>query len=146
MFTFSKSSYTNMFGIHQDLKLVMCESIKVTPIDFGIPRDGGVRTAARQNQMFHDPTIKTNCDGFDKISNHQIQNGQKSGKAVDVFAFVEGKASWKHHHLSMIAGVIMSTADRLRQGGEISIRIRWGGQFGSRNFNGWDKPHFEVML
>ena len=56
----------------------------------------------------------------------------------------DGKASWDKHHLSMVAGVIITTAKRLKKEGKISIELYWGGQFGSSSFNGWDMPHIQV--
>ena len=142
-FQFSESSEKNMEGVHPELVAVFRASLKASPIDFGIPKDGGVRTGKRQNQMYHDPDIETKCDGFIDRSNHQIPTGEEYGKALDFYAYV-GKASWEAHHLSMVAGVILSTAQRLYNEGAISIKIRWGGTFGSDSFNGWDMPHMEI--
>lgn len=145
MYKFSKRSMLRMQGVHPELILIMTESIRVSPIDFGIPPDGGVRTAERQNEMFNDITIKTHCDGYDLKSNHQIPEGEKWGEAVDIFAYLNGKASWDKYHLAIIAGVILSTADRLYRTGRISIKIRWGGTFASKTYHGWDYPHFEII-
>lgn len=144
MFKFSKKSEKRMEGIHPDLKLILCESIKVSPIDFGIPKDGGVRTAERQMEMYLDSSIKTNCDGINDLSNHQIQPGEQFGMAFDFYAYLNGRPSWGKHHLAMVAGTIMSTANRLLQQGLISIELVWGGTFGSNSFNGWDACHMEV--
>lgn len=131
MYSFSEKSLKNMDGINPRLKEVMIESIKRSPIDFGIPADGGKRTAMRQNELFKKKL--SNADGYKKIGKHQ------TGDAVDVFAFVDGQASWDEGHLSMIAGVVLSTA------AEMGVQMRWGGTFGSDNFKGWDKPHFELL-
>jgi len=137
-YKFSKSSVKRMQGVHPDLIIIFTEAIKNSPIDFGIPGDGGLRTAARQHEMFLDPDIETQCDGYKDKSYHQ------SGKALDFYAYVDGSASWSVHHLSMVASVIMSTANRLKKEGKITIDLYWGGQFGSSDFTGWDLPHFEV--
>ena len=78
------------------------------------------------------------CDGFEIRSKHQ------DGSALDFYAFVNGKASWRPHHLSMVAGAIMATANRLYDEGMISIRLKWGGEFGSDELDGWDMPHIEI--
>lgn len=132
-----------MDGVHPDIKMTFVEALKVSPIDFGIPSDGGVRTAYRQHEMFIDPRIETKCDGYKNISNHQIRTGDYYGNALDLYAYVNSKASWDKSQLALIAGVILSTNKRLLEEGIISIELRWGGEFGSNTFNGWDKPHYE---
>lgn len=148
MYQFSSRSVKRMEGVHPELRMVFMEAIKISPIDFGIPKDGGVRTAARQKEMFDDPDIKTKCDGIWNISKHQVDGDEfdntEYGRALDIYAYVNGKASWKIHHLSMAAGIIIGTANRMRKEGKISIEIRWGGEFGSYSFEGWDSGHFEV--
>jgi peptidoglycan L-alanyl-D-glutamate endopeptidase CwlK len=135
-FAFSKKSVERMKGVNPQLIIIFNEAIKNSPIDWGVPNDGGIRTAIRQNELFADGNSK--CDGYDNLSNHQ------SGNALDFYAYVNGKASWEKHHLAMVAGVIMSTATRLRKANKINIELKWGGSFGSNDFNGWDQCHFEV--
>lgn len=144
MFKLSKRSLSRMEGVHPELILVFKKAIEVSPIDFGIPGDGGVRTAERQNEMFLDPGIITHCDGFDEISNHQIAEGEEFGRALDFYAYVRGRASWNKNHLAMVAAVILSTNRRLLMDGEITIKLKWGGTFGSFTFEGWDYPHIEI--
>ena len=144
-FVLSRGSMNNMRGVHPDMILIYTESIKVSPIDFGVPRDGGLRLAERQKEMFDDPKIETKCDGYKNRSNHQMK-GDGYGHALDFFAYINGKASWDKIHLAIIAGVIMSTAKRLKKEGRISIEIKWGGTFGSDSFHGWDYPHVEGVV
>lgn len=138
----STKSYARLVGVHPELMLVITESIKNSPIDFGIPADGGVRTDERQHEMFLDPAIKTKCDGYHIKSRHQIKP-DGYGHAFDVFAYVNGSASWEPHHLAMVAGCILTTAKRLKKEGKISIDLYWGGQFGCADFTGWDYPHYQ---
>ena len=146
MYRFSRRSINNMAGVHPALMTIFLEAIKDSPIDFGVPGDGGVRTAERQNEMFKDSKVKTNCDGYNKKSNHQIPEGEKYGKALDFFAYLEGTgASWTEIHLAMVASHIMATAKRLKREGKISVEIKWGGTFGSVTFHGWDYPHIEIV-
>lgn len=153
-YKFSKSSVKRMQGVHPDLIIIFTEAIKNSPIDFGIPRDGGLRTAARQHEMFLDPEIETKCDGYKNKSYHQLENenikdeleDDDYGKALDFYAYVNGSASWAIHHLCMVASVIMTTAKRLKKEGKITIDLYWGGQFGSSDFNGWDLPHIQIAI
>lgn len=142
MYLFSEKSVKRMSGVHPELIFVFEESIKISPIDFGIPGDGGVRAAERQKELCLDG--KSKCDGYVKVSRHQIKPGESYGSALDFYAYVDGSASWEKHHLSMVAAVIMATARRLKDEGRISIVLYWGGQFGSSRFDGWDFPHIEI--
>lgn len=141
MFKFSNSSYERMQGVHPDIVLVFMVALANSPIDFGIPAHGGVRTAATQNKLFNEGVSK--CDGYELLSNHQVKEGDKYGMALDFYAYVNGHASWEEHHLSMVAGVILSTAKKLKSIGAITLDLEWGGTFGSENFSGWDMPHIQ---
>ena len=121
-----------MESINPELALVMREALKVSPIDFGIPSTGGKRTAKEQHELFK--AGKSKCDGFKNKSYHQ------SGNAVDVYAYVNGSASWSEKHLSILAGVILSTAIRLKSNRLISIDVHWGGDFTTFT----DMPHYET--
>lgn len=144
-FAFSVKSKERMKGVHPQLIMVATEALKVSPIDFGIPPDGGVRTAKQQRKLYLKELSK--CDGSVNKSNHQIDKSKSDfGLALDVYAYVNGGASWKKEHLAIIAGVMLSTAEKLKAEGKISISIKWGGTFGSDDFMGWDYPHFEVVL
>ena len=136
-YQFSKVSIERMKGVHPDLITIFSEAIKNSPIDFGIPESGGIRSAGQQNILFQQGVTK--CDGIQTKSKHQ------TGEALDVFAYVNGKASWNKNHLCLIAGVILSTAKRLKKEGKVQVEIKWGGTFGSDNFQGWDLPHFEII-
>lgn len=139
MFKFSARSKSRMVGVHRELAFVFEESLKDSPIDFGIPEYGGLRLDEEQNKLYLDK--KSKCDGYFLLSNHQ------KGEALDFYAFVDGAASWDVAHLSMVAGVIMATATRLKREGKISITLRWGGTFGEKGnqFKGWDMPHMEIF-
>ena len=136
-YQFSKTSIERMKGVHPDLITIFSEAIKNSPIDWGITESGGIRSAGQQNILFQQGVTK--CDGI------QIKSKHQTGEALDVFAYVNGKASWNKNHLCLIAGVILATAKRLRKEGKIQSEVKWGGTFGSDNFQGWDLPHFEIV-
>jgi len=142
-FQFSTRSKNNMLGVHPDLLMVFNEGLKVSPIDFGIPRNGGVRTALTQNEIYR-ASDNTKCDGYTRRSRHQVPVGGEYGEALDFFAYVDGAASWQKHHLSMVAGVLLSTAARLLSDGVIHITLGWGGTFDSAALDGWDFPHIYI--
>lgn len=129
-YQFSQKSLQRLNGVDVQLQELMKRAIAISPIDFGIPQFGGLRTAEDQKDLYEKGLSK--CDGYRIKSRHQ------SGKAVDVYAFVNGKASWDKVHLAVIAGVILGEAKRMQ------IDMVWGGTFGSKMFKGWDMPHFEL--
>jgi len=135
-YQFSVTSSGRMKGVNPELIIVFMEAIKSSPIDFGIPEYGGLRTATEQNKLYSKRRSK--CDGVLTLSNHQ------KGDALDFYAYLNGKASWQPTHLAMVASCILTTAVRLKREGKISIELTWGGTFGSTGFNGWDMPHIEV--
>ena len=130
-FSFSVRSAKRMQGINKRLERVLYEAIKYTPIDFGIPKLGGMRTVAEQSELYRQG--KSKCDGVHTKSRHQ------SGDAIDFYAFVNGAASWDKVHLAVVAGVIIAEAKR--QG----LELRWGATFGSSSFDGWDFGHLEIV-
>lgn len=130
-YKFGATSLSRLHGVNPVMVEIMMEAIAVSPIDFGIPPDGGLRTAERQYELWLDG--KSKADGTSKKSKHQ------SGNAIDVFAYVNGKASWNKIHLALIAGVVLAVAKKK------GVKVKWGGTFGSSSFEGWDMPHFELI-
>ena len=130
-FEFGTSSKARLAGVNPVLVSLMERALANSPIDFGIPKYGGVRTDEEQYDLYL--AKKSKCDGY------KIRGKHQDGNAVDVYAWVDGKASWDDVHLAIIAGVVLATAH------EMGIKVRWGGTFGSREFKGWDKPHFELV-
>ena len=125
MYTFSKTSLKHREGVDQRLIDISDLAIRLSTVDFGIPGDGGVRTEARQNELYLSGVSK--CDGVIKISNHQ------TGNALDVYAYV-GKASWEPEHLTTVACAMLQAASMLGH------KMIWGGHWTSY----CDMPHFEL--
>jgi hypothetical protein len=126
-FKFSQRSLDRMVGVDQRLVDVAARALEISPIDFGIPQDGGIRTDDRQFELYS--MGKSKADGYTKKSRHQ------SGDALDVYAYVDGKASWKKEHLAIIAAAMLQAAI------ESGVKVKWGGHF--KSF--YDAPHFELF-
>lgn len=126
MFTFSKTSLGRMSGVDKRLFNIANLALTISPIDFGIPKYGGLRTADEQSSLFHDG--KSKCDGYDKKSYHQ------TGMALDFYAYVDGKASWEKEHLSVVACAFLQAANRL------GYQLEWGGLW--KSFQ--DMPHVQI--
>lgn len=137
-FELSSNSKKNREGIDPRLIEISDMAIGISMIDFGHGLDSGKRTAARQHELYMDGVSK--ADGSTVLSNHQ------SGNALDFYAYVNGAASWEHHHLAMVAAAFLQAANIL------GYQLSWGGFWSPRNPNyingipyGWDCPHVELI-
>ena len=126
-YSLSGKSKLRLSGVDSDLVKVVDLALTISKVDFGIPEFGGLRTQAEQHSLFLKKLSK--CDGYSKLSNHQ------SGEAFDVYAYVDGKASWDELHLTHVATAMLSAASQL------GVKLRWGGNFESFI----DMPHFELV-
>ena len=122
----SAKSEERLRGVHPDLIKVCREALKISPIDFGIPQYGGLRSEADQVGLFAKGVSK--CDGICNLSYHQ------SGKALDFYAYVDGAASWDKLHLALVAASFLQAASKL------GIKLEWGGIW--KSFK--DYPHVQL--
>ena len=125
MFELSARSKQRRAGIDQCLIDISDLAIQITVMDFGHPADAGLCTAERQNELFF--ADKSKCDGYAKKSYHQ------SGKALDFYAYVDGKASWETEHLALVACAFLQAASLL------GYKLEWGGLWP------WDMPHVQLV-
>lgn len=121
MYSFSKKSKQRLEGVDKSLVILMEESIKNSPYDFGITE--GIRTPERQKQLYDEGKSKT------LKSKHLI------GKAVDIAILVDGNITWDKKYYQEVAEHIKKVAKKL------GVDIRWGGEF--KSF--FDGPHFELV-
>lgn len=127
MYKFSAVSLSRLQTVDTRLQHIFEEAITHSPIDFGIPPYGGKRTTEEQKGLYDKGASR--ADGTVNKSYHQ------TGLAVDVFAYVNGRASWDEKHLTLIAGHILGTAKRLGYN-----NLEWGG-----NWLGFiDMPHYQL--
>jgi peptidoglycan L-alanyl-D-glutamate endopeptidase CwlK len=137
-FSLSEKSKTNRAGIDKRLIEISDLAITITLVDFGHGPYSGLRTAEEQHQLHIDGSSPY-CDGYKVKSNHQ------TGKALDFYAFVDGKASWKSEHLAMVAAAHLQAASTL------GYKAKWGGLWPRKNnpsegiHYGWDCPHIELV-
>ena len=125
-FKLGKNSINNLAGVDGRLIAIADLAIELTNIDFGIPSTGGLRTTEDQAKLYEAGVSQ--ADGVNNKSYHQ------SGKAMDVYAYVDGKASWDKLHLAVIASAMLQASAQL------GYKLKWGGLWKS-----WqDYPHFEI--
>lgn len=143
-YNFGERSLKNLNTCHPDLILVAKESLRVSQIDFGISE--GHRSKTRQKRLFDEG--KSKIDGINNVSKHNYYPSM----AFDFYAYVVGnkKLAFDTVHLMYLVGVITSTANRLRQEGEISHTIRSGANWdgdGQLKYDQsfFDAPHIEII-
>lgn len=155
MYQLGRTSKNRLNTCHSDLILIIEESIKVSRIDFGVAQ--GERTIELQQQYFDNGKSKVNPKAYNTIEEllkkgKHIVDGviRKKSDAVDLYAYYNGSAQWDEFSLCFIAGVVISTSERLYKEGKISHKIRWGGNWDSdgiiitdQSFQ--DLPHFELV-
>lgn len=128
-FKLSARSRERLEGVHPDLVAVVHYAIRITAVDFGIPLDGGVRTQERQDQLVEVGASST------RTSRHL------SGHAVDIYAYVDGKSSWKREHVLAVHSAFVKAA------AELDVNLRWGGDWngdGKIGPNDNDLVHHEL--
>lgn len=154
-FKLGKTSKSRLDTCHKDIVLIIEEAIKVSPVDFGVAQ--GERTIEQQQEYFDKGNSRINPQSYSTVelllnrAKHIVDgNIRKKSEAVDVFAYYNGKAQWDNETLCLIAGVIISVANKLYDEGKITHKLRWGGNWDSdgviisdQSFQ--DLPHFELL-
>jgi len=120
VYKLSKRSKTNLAGVHSKLVSVVELAIQLTSVDFGISE--GLRSEERQQYLFDTGKSKT------------MKSRHLDGRAVDVYAYVDGKANWDRVYYERIALALYIAADKL------NYKITWGGSWD--NFH--DLVHFQI--
>ncbi len=135
MFQFSQKSKQRRAGVDPRLIKLSDRALELSVVDFGIPKNGGKRTSEEQYRLYLDG--KSRADGHVDKSYHQ------TGKALDFYAFVDGKASWHPGHLAMVAAAMLQAAS------ELGYRVTWGGLWYPVKItgsvpHGWDASHVQL--
>lgn len=125
-YVLSNRSLNRLKGVNPRLIEILKDGIKDSPHDFGIPREGGKRSAEDQHVLFLKGVSK--CDGYKNKSYHQ------SGNAFDIYGYDNGKAHWDIDKLTEIANHLIEIA-KVRH----NITLEWGGKW-----NWKDYPHFQI--
>lgn len=126
-FKFSRRSEANLAGVHPDLVKVVRLALTLSKRDFSVIE--GVRTKARQQQLFKQGATKT------------MNSRHLTGHAVDIAPY---PLDWQDvSAFGELAKAMFAAATQL------NIPIRWGGDW---NRNGrsddepfYDGPHFELL-
>lgn len=132
-FALSRRSLENRQGVDPRLIEISDLAIQITLVDFGHGSTAGLRTTETQRQLYE--SGKSLADGVMRKSKHQ------SGRALDFYAYVDGRASWEPKHLAMVAAAFLQAASHL------GYAISWGGLWAQRGggIYGWDMAHVELV-
>lgn len=133
MYQLSERSKQNIDGVDPRLIEISALAITITTVDFGHDKFAGLRNTSMQQYLFANGASK--ADGIIKKSDHQ------DGRAIDFFAFVNGKASWERPHLSQVACAFLQAASML------GYAVGWGGLYKPKpgEIYGWDMPHIYLI-
>lgn len=136
MYQLGTTSKERLSTCDRRLQEIIYLAIKRSPIDFGVAE--GHRSTTRQKSLYDQG--KSKIDGIKRKGKHNFNPSQ----AVDLYAWVNGKASWDASSLILIAGVVYAAAS------ELGYTIRWGGNWDQdgeiitdQRFQ--DFPHFEII-
>ena len=105
-FTLSQRSLDRLEGVHDDMVRVVKKAIDVTKIDFGVIC--GLRTIEEQKALVA------------KGASQTMKSKHIDGLAVDLMAYIGGRASWELNLYDDIADA-MKEAAKLED-----VPIRWG--------------------
>ena len=125
MYKLSNRSFRNLKGVNPISIDILEYSIKHKdcPYDFGICNDGGFRTSEDQYKMY--VRGASTKDGYIRKSKHQ------SGRAIDLYIYINGRASWNPDMLESLYKHIEKMAIE-----KFGIDTRWGGD--------WDEDGIRV--
>ena len=144
---FGDRSLKNLHTCHTDLQKIFYLAIKISRVDFGISE--GHRSLERQRELYQQGKSKIN--GTTKKGKHNIHPSM----AADIYAYhpdinVRRKIIYDIPTLSYLAGTITAIAKELKEKGEITHDIRWGGNWNKdgvilhdQSFD--DLPHYELI-
>ena len=149
MKTLTKRDYERLDGVKSILIAILTEGIKKSPYQFGIPRDGGLRTDQRQKELYargrstHELIRKGITDVKGKPERTKVTWTLNSlhkakddgmGYAFDIYAIINNKPSWSMKYMKPIAEHLKKVAkDRF------DIELKWG-----YDLWGKDGAHFQI--
>ncbi len=125
-FQLSQRSLDKLVGVRPELVEVVKRAIEVSTIDFGVTE--GLRTKERQIELFEKGAS-------------QIREGgtHVDGRAVDLMAYLDGRASWELNLYDNIADAVKQAAI------EKNVAIRWGTAWNVHEIRLWRGTMKEAM-
>ena len=117
-FKLSKRSLGRLEGVDERMVRVVKTAITVSKIDFGVIC--GLRTVEEQRELVA------------KGASQTMKSKHIDGLAVDLMAYIGGRASWELNLYDDIADAMKIAAD------EENVQIRWGAAWHINDMREWD--------
>ena len=128
MYYLGTRSQRQLIGVNPYLAFAVYEAIKITKQDFGIIKNGGLRSEQDQDDLYaQGRTTPGIIVTWTRESNHE------EGNAVDLVPFVNGNFTWEDKYFAEIAEA-MKIVIAFHE-----LPIEW-----LYDVKGIDKPHWQV--
>tara|TARA_B100000900_G_C20561342_1_gene709036 strand:- start:348 stop:800 length:453 start_codon:yes stop_codon:yes gene_type:complete len=124
-FKLSKRSLSRLEGVNDNMVKVVTTAIGLSKIDFGVIC--GLRTIEEQRELVAKGASKT------------MKSKHIGGNAVDLMAYIGGRASWELNLYDDIADAMKIAAD------EHDVQIRWGAAWHIPDLREWDSSMQDAM-
>ena len=124
-FKLSKRSLSRLEGVDERMVRVVKTAITVSKIDFGVIC--GLRTIAEQKELVA------------KGASQTMKSKHIDGLAVDLMAYIGGRASWELNLYDDIADAMKIAAD------EEDVSLRWGAAWHINDLREWDSSMQDAM-
>ncbi|MDB4301081.1 M15 family metallopeptidase [Flavobacteriaceae bacterium] len=124
-FTLSQRSQDRLDGVNADMVRVVKKAIELTKIDFGVIC--GMRTVEEQEALVA------------KGASQTMKSKHLEGLAVDLMAYIGGRASWE-------LNVYDDIADAMKEAAKLeNVGIRWGAAWQIDDMRQWSGTMEEAM-
>ena len=124
-FNLSQKSLDRLKGVDDDMVRVVKKAIELTKVDFGVIC--GLRTVEEQEELVA------------KGASQTMKSKHIDGLAVDLMAYLGGRASWELNLYDDIADA-MKEAAKLE-----NVGVRWGAAWQIDNMADWEGTMEEAM-
>jgi peptidoglycan L-alanyl-D-glutamate endopeptidase CwlK len=124
-FQLSQKSLDRLEGVNEHLITVVKTAIVLTDIDFGVIC--GMRTIEEQQTL------------VDKGASQTMKSKHLDGHAVDLMAYVGGRASWELNVYDDIADAMQKAAR------EVGTALRWGAAWHINDMREWSGTMEDAM-
>lgn len=121
----SQKSLGRLDGVKEGLHSVVCKAIKVSKVDFGVIC--GMRTHEEQKAL------------YDKGASQTMNSKHLTGDAVDLMAYLNGRASWEISFYDDIADAMKEAA--IQEG----VSIKWGAAWSIGDIREWEGTMEDAM-
>ena len=124
-FNLSQKSLNRLEGVNDDMVRVVKKAIELTKVDFGVIC--GLRTVEEQEELVA------------KGASQTMKSKHIDGLAVDLMAYLGGRASWELNLYDDIA-------DSMKEAAKLeNVGIRWGAAWHIDDIRSWDGTMQDAM-